>query len=173
MIHNELRIKVYYPSSFSSYVDYDDLHKQLNDYETEYRLIKTEKTIRVEGENVSEIKDKIEETQKRLIEIFGGFTTVVALIFGGISIFTSGDTSGLADNLSVEMYRQYSEVLLKQKLTNYFGFGFSLLLFDAFLLLLLNTYKKDSIINRGKTWGIIGLIIVSVVVVLECLFRCV
>ncbi|WP_418945745.1 hypothetical protein [Phocaeicola coprocola] len=86
---------VFYPSSFSRPLRYDELRKELLQYERDYDVYAAQKIFIEEKQNMMKIKADVEnaksmidDAKKESVKILGVFSTVVTFLFGSIDVFS-------------------------------------------------------------------------------------
>lgn len=127
---------VFYPSSFSRPLRYENLRKELSKYERDYDVFKAQKTYISEKQNMMSIKAEVEkakmmidDAKKESVKILGIFSTVVTFLFASIDVFAKSKD-------------------LKETLLASLGVGIVLFLFCTLIYLLLlsgDDYKNKPV----------------------------
>lgn len=121
-------IRVFYPSTFTRPMRYDELQKNLKNFQTDYLYYKNRLDLVKERFKIEGIKSEMKQIEVKNIKILGLFTSVVTFLFGTINVFTTTKT-------------------LKETLTSSLGLGIILLLFCSILYFLLLPEKKSFVQN--------------------------
>lgn len=170
--HRELGFKVFYPSSYSRYVDYESLEEDIADIEQEIRIIDSEKSIKVELQQLENIKEEIEGSKRSFFEIFGIFTGVIALVFGGINLFSERDIP-TTKALTIEQTQQLYSLSLSHRTIDFLSFGSCLILFVALIYFISLPREKHfkSYFSYPKFWIFLILLLASMSYVAVSLLR--
>jgi len=129
-------IKIFTPSSYSRLVDYDVIESVMEDLKQDIRQLVAEKAIIIDAGSIKALKAEIIQAKRSSIEIFGIFTGVVALVFGGINLFSDKEIPQeviYAISSSEENSSAFWQSILVQKAFNFASFGLSLFIFGALL----------------------------------------
>ena len=175
-VDDVLNFKVFTPSSYSRYVDYDELSNCIEDLKHELRQLEAEKAIIIETENVKELKREVSDARRTVIEVFGIFTGVVALVFGGMDLFTDKEIPQSVINTissSGENAVSYWNSIISSKLSSYLAFGSSLVVFVSLIYFIAlpreNSFKDY--FRHPKTVIFLLLLLISIILILIIVFR--
>ena len=96
--HNDVDFHVFMPSSFNKPIKYADLREELIKLKSLLNSFKAQlsiqKRIQKETRELLSIKDKIDSTEKKYLEILGIFTAVITFLFSSINVFNSNNENG-------------------------------------------------------------------------------
>lgn len=120
-------ILLFIPSSFSQPANYNTLRAEIEEYKISSLLISNKLELYYEKENINELKNQVESTTSKFIEIGGIFVAVLSLLFSVISFSNTKMT--------------ITDIILHS-----LGIGFILLVFVSCIYVL--TLKKDSRITE-------------------------
>ncbi len=90
---NDSGLIVFMPSSFSRPINYNKLEDELQQYKSEFGLIKGELSLQREKAKIEFLKHEIDSSKKSNIEILGLFTAVITFLFGCVNIFSGSNNA--------------------------------------------------------------------------------
>jgi hypothetical protein len=122
----EFNTNLFIPSTFSQPIDYEKLENKEKEYEIDLLLIDSKIELADEKEKIQKIKESVEQTTSKFVEIGGTFVAILSLLFGVISF--SSNTQKLS---------------FEQLIIHSLGVGLILLIFSASIYIL--TLRKSEI----------------------------
>ena len=168
--NEKLGIKVYYPSSYSRYVDYDLLRNERMDFDREIRIIESERSIKRDFQSLDKLKEDIEKSKRSIYELFGIFTSLVAIVFGGISLFSEKESPAI-NPVSLTEAKQLLNYSLSFKAINFLSFSSCILILISLVYFISLPREKSfpAYFRHPKTWVFLVLIILSFVAIISLL----
>lgn len=112
------------PSTYCRPLQYERHFDDLNKIKIDILMLKSEAKIQEDKKEIDKLKSQIDNSNKRLIEVFTLFVTIAAFIFGSIEFFASSQSTDI-----------------RSMLTNTVSLGIVLLLFSSSVSLV--TISKD------------------------------
>ncbi len=151
---------VYTASSFCRPIRYDKVNDKLQEFKSEYMILKYGVTLFKDKKDIEQLKQDVEATKKSNIEILGAFSAIVTFLFGCVSFFS--------DKI---------EKLFHEQLLSIVCLGLILLLFISaiYFLTLRKEEKFCNYLKHPRFWvcGIsllIYLLILTYVIIKLCMF---
>lgn len=139
-------ILLFIPSSFSQPANYNTLRAKIEEYKISSLLIDNKLELYTEKENINVLKNQVESTTSKFIEIGGIFVAVLSLLFSVISFSNT-------------------KMAIKDIALHSLGIGFILLIFVSCIYVL--TLKKDSqikeYINTFRFWFFTIIFMISII----------
>ncbi len=123
-VHYEGCIDVFYPSTFTRPMRYDELKEDLEKFNALMLNYKTKFDLMGERSKLEEVKFDIRQAESKNVKTLGLFTSVVTFLFGSVNIFTTGKS-------------------FKEVIGSTMALGVLLLLFCSLLYFLLLPPKKN------------------------------
>lgn len=138
---------VFIASSFCRPVRYDKLKDELNSFKSQALLMDSEIALRVEKEEMRNLKKDIDNSRTREIEILSVFTAIITFLFGTIGFF--------ADNKNNDFVHLVFSVL---------GLGAILLIFVSGIHLITMRKEKEAkdYFNHPRAWFCLFTVLASV-----------
>lgn len=94
---------VFVPSTYCRPIQYERYFDELNKLKMEILMLHSEIRIQEDKKEIDNLKSQIDNSNKRLIELFTLFVTIAAFIFGSIEFFANSQTSGIQEQLKNTM----------------------------------------------------------------------
>lgn len=90
---------VFIPSTFCRPINYEKHRDKLNDYKTHILFLKNELSLREEHLEIESIKNEIDKSNLKNIELISIFTAIITFLFGTINFMTNGSSTTLTQQI--------------------------------------------------------------------------